>query len=50
MFRDVHWHDIDWWIGYLEDYPNYWMQRETLEDLIDHLQDLYRDLTGGLIP
>ena len=46
----VVWQEDDAWIGYLQDYPDYWTQGETLEDLKEHLRDLYRDLTGGQIP
>jgi hypothetical protein len=45
----VHWQDGDWWLGYLQDYPDYWTQGETLDDLIDHLKDLYLDLAAGQV-
>ena len=48
--RFVYWQDDDAWIGYLEDYPDYWTQGESLEDLQTNLRDLYRDLTSGEIP
>jgi predicted RNase H-like HicB family nuclease len=43
----VHWMDGDAWIGYLQDSPDYWTQGETLDDLRDHLLDLYHDLISG---
>lgn len=46
----VHWQDDDAWLGYLQDYPDYWTQGDTLADLIEHLLDLYHDLSGGHIP
>ena len=46
----VHWQDGDAWLGYLQDYPDYWTQGETLGDLLEHLRDLYLDLSGGHIP
>jgi predicted RNase H-like HicB family nuclease len=46
----VHWEEDGAWIGYLQEYPDYWTQGETLEDLKEHLRDLYRDLTSGEIP
>ena len=46
----IHWPTDDAWIGYLEEFPDYWTQGETLEDLIEHLEDLYMDLTGSKIP
>ncbi len=48
--RFVHWQEDGAWLGYLEEYPDYWTQGETLDDLKDHLIDLYRDLSGGHIP
>jgi len=38
------------WIGYLQDYPDYWTQGESLDDLKEHLKDLYADLSAGMIP
>jgi predicted RNase H-like HicB family nuclease len=46
----VYWKDKDMWIGYLEEYPNYMTQGETLEELKENLKDIYNELTGGSIP
>jgi hypothetical protein len=46
----VYWEEDGAWIGYLQEYPDYWTQGETLEDLKEHLQDLHCDLTSGEIP
>ncbi len=46
----VHWQEEDAWLGYLQDYPDYWTQGETLDDLLEHLKDLYLDLAGGHVP
>ena len=46
----IHWQESDAWLGYLQDYPDYWTQGETLDDLLDHLKDLYLDLSDGQIP
>jgi hypothetical protein len=48
--RYVYWQEDDAWLGYLDEYPDYWTQGETLEDLIDHLKDLYLDMSSGQIP
>jgi hypothetical protein len=48
--RFVHWQEEDAYLGYLLDYPDYWTQGESLEDLKEHLLDLYSDLTSGEIP
>lgn len=46
----VYWQEQDAWLGYLEEFPDYWTQGDSLDDLLDHLKDLYADLNGGLIP
>ena len=46
----VHWRDGPLWFGYLMDYPDYWTQGESFDDLAEHLKDLYHDLAGGHIP
>jgi hypothetical protein len=46
----VYWEEDGGWLGYLQDFPDYWTQGETLDDLKEHLRDLYRDLSGGQIP
>jgi predicted RNase H-like HicB family nuclease len=43
----VYWQDGDAWLGYLQDYPDYWTQGESLDDLVAHLKDLHSDVTGG---
>jgi len=48
--RYVRWQDGEMWLGYFENFPDYWTQGQTLEELEDNLRDLYRDLTGGEIP
>jgi hypothetical protein len=44
----VYWQDGQFWLGYLEEYPDYLTQGESLEDLKEHLRDIYRDLTSGV--
>jgi predicted RNase H-like HicB family nuclease len=46
----VYWQEGETWIGYLQDYPDYRTQGETLDDLLEHLRDLFADLTSGEIP
>jgi predicted RNase H-like HicB family nuclease len=46
----VYWQEEDGWLGYLQEYPDYWTQGETLEDLKEHLKDLYKDVVSGEIP
>ena len=46
----VYWQDGGGWLGYLQEYPDYWTQGESLDDLREHLKDLYKDITSGQIP
>ena len=46
----VYWQDGESWLGYLQDYPDYRTQGKTLDDLKEHLRDLYRDIASGEIP
>ncbi|MEH2321303.1 type II toxin-antitoxin system HicB family antitoxin [Nostoc sp.] len=45
----IYWQDDDMWLGYLEEYPNYWTQGETEEELRENLVDIYSELTSGNI-
>jgi predicted RNase H-like HicB family nuclease len=46
----AYWQDDAAWLGYLEEFPDYWTQGESLDDLIEHLRDLQLDLNGGWCP
>jgi len=46
----VYWEDQGMWIGYLEEYPDYMSQGESLEELKENLKDIYHDLSSGDIP
>ncbi|HJZ94197.1 MAG TPA: type II toxin-antitoxin system HicB family antitoxin [Gemmataceae bacterium] len=46
----VYWQEDGTWLGFLQDYPDYWTQGESLEDLREHLRDLYLDLSSGQLP
>ena len=45
----VFWQDGDMWLGYLEEYPDYMTQGESLEELCENLKDIYKELTSGSI-
>ena len=45
-----YWQDENMWLGYLEEFPDYWTQGETELELKENLIDLYKDLTSGEIP
>ena len=46
----VYWEEEGAWIGYLEEFPDYWTQGDTLEDLESHLCDSCKDLTSDELP
>lgn len=46
----TYWQDGDMWLGYLEDYPDYMTQGETLTELEENLKDIFKELTSGNIP
>ena len=46
----VYWQDGDEWLGYLEEFPDYWTQGQTLDDLKEHLASLHEELTDGRLP
>ena len=48
--RYVYWQADDMWLGYFEEFPDYWTQGTSLDDLKEHLRDLYAELTSGAIP
>lgn len=46
----IYWKEGGMWLGYLEEFPDYMTQGETLEELRENLRDIYEDLTSGAIP
>jgi predicted RNase H-like HicB family nuclease len=50
VVKVVVWEENGTWHGYLQDYPDYWTQGETLEDLREHLKDLHHEFNDGQIP
>lgn len=46
----IYWQDDTMWLGYLEEYPDYMTQGESIEELEDNLKDIFQELTSGNIP
>ena len=46
----VYWQEEEMWLGYLEEYPDYWTQGESPEDLRENLKDIFQELSSGSIP
>ncbi len=46
----MYWQEDDMWLGYLEEYPDYMTQGESLKELEINLRDIYQDLVSGEVP
>jgi predicted RNase H-like HicB family nuclease len=49
VVKVVVWEENGTWLGYLQEFPDYWTQGDSLEDLREHLKDLYREFVDGQI-
>jgi predicted RNase H-like HicB family nuclease len=47
--RYIYWKDEDMWLGYLEEFPDYWTQGEMETELKENLIDIYKEITSGTI-
>ena len=45
----IYWKDGEYYLGYLEDYPDYLTQGLTLDELKENLKDIFQDLESGSI-
>ena len=48
--RYTYWQHDGLWLGYLEEFPDYWTQAESIDELQENLRDLYEDLSSGAVP
>lgn len=48
--RFTYWQDGDYYLGFLNDYPDYQTQGLSKEELVKNLRDLLVDLETGEIP
>jgi predicted RNase H-like HicB family nuclease len=46
----VYYEEAKMLVGWLEEFPDYRTQGETLEELQENLKEIYAELTGGSIP
>jgi len=44
----IFWQDEGMWLGYLEDYPDYWTQGVSKKELEEPLFDIYKELTSEI--
>jgi hypothetical protein len=45
--KAIYWQDGDFWIGYLEQYPEYQTQGMSLDELKENLKDIHSDIQSG---
>lgn len=48
--RFTYWQDGEFFVGFLNDYPDYQTQGYSKEELVENLKDLLRDLESGEVP
>ena len=48
--RITQWQDGDFFIGYLNDYPDYETQGTTKAELLENLKDLLADIESNSVP
>ncbi len=46
----TYWQDGDYYLGFLNDYPDYQTQGMSKQELVNNLRDLLADLESGEIP
>jgi len=44
------WQDGEFFLGYLNDYPDYYTQAYSKEALLENLKDLLNDIESGEVP
>lgn len=46
----TYWKDGDYYLGFLNDYPDYETQGESKEELVSNLKELLVDIESGEVP
>jgi hypothetical protein len=49
-FKFTYWKDGDYYLGFLNDYPDYQTQGMSKDELISNLKDLVVDVESGQVP
>ncbi len=44
----TYWKDDNMWLGYLQEYPDYLTQGETIRELEENLRDIYNLKSGEI--
>jgi len=50
ILKYTFWQDGEFFLGYLNDYPNYQTQAYSKDELLENLKDLSIDLESGEVP
>jgi len=45
----TYWQDGTYWLGYINQYPEYITQGLSLEELIENLKDISKDISYGYV-
>ena len=48
--RFIYYEEDGYFIGWLEEFPDYRTQGRTMEELREHLVEIYKELTCGELP
>ena len=40
----------EWFVGHIQEYPDYESQGKTLDELKENLLEIYSDIKNGLVP
>ncbi len=48
--RIIYKEEDGWYIGHIQQYPDYESQGKTLEELKENLLDIFNDIINGLVP
>ncbi|MFH1051601.1 MAG: type II toxin-antitoxin system HicB family antitoxin [bacterium] len=46
----TYWQDTNFWLGYINEYPEYVTQGSNIDELIENLKDIYHDILNEKIP
>ena len=46
----VYKNEKEWFIGHIQEYPDYESQGKTLDELKENLIEIYHDINNGLVP
>ena len=49
-FNIVYKKEKEWFIGHIQEYPDYESQGKTMDELKENLIEIYKDIQNGLVP